>query len=54
MVNVYLPNDITLELLTMAKEENKHLNKGEKQITDATIISRIVKDWYKKRKEAKR
>lgn len=53
MVNVYLPNEITLELLIMAANENKGKKGGEKRITDATIIGRVMRDWYKKRTEAK-
>jgi len=52
MVNVYLPNEITLELLTMAANENEGKKKGEKQTTDATIIGRIVREWYKTQMEA--
>jgi len=50
MVNVYLPNDIMLELLTMAKKENERKKKEEKQTTDSTLIARIVKDWFRKHK----
>jgi len=52
MVNVYIPNEITLELLTMAAKENEGKKKGGKQTTDATIIGRIVREWYKARTEA--
>jgi len=54
MVTVYLPNDITLELLMLAAKENEELKiQGKKaNITDATIISRIVKEWYQKRIDA--
>ena len=53
MVNVYLPNEITLELLMMAAKENEGKSKKEKQTTDATIIGRVMRDWYKNRTEAK-
>ena len=53
MVNVYLPNEITLELLMMAAKENEPKKKEEKQTTDATIIGRVMRDWYKKHTEAK-
>jgi len=53
-ISVYLPNDITLELLMLAAKENEELKiQGKKaNITDATIISRIMKDWYQKRIDA--
>ena len=51
----YVPisDSVRQELFTMADDENKNRKKGEKQITDITVIKRILWDWYKKRMGAK-
>ena len=53
MVNVYLNDEIELELLLMAEIENKELLKQDKKpvITKARIATRIIEKWYKERKE---
>ena len=53
MVNVYLCDEIELELLLMAETENKELLKQGKKpvITKARIATRIIEKWYQERKD---
>ena len=53
MVSVYVRYEIDRELMAIAEERNKNLQKGEKPIRQSTVISEILEAWYKERTGAK-
>ena len=52
MVSVYVRYEIDRELMAIAEERNKNLQKDEKRVRQSTVISEILEAWYRTRTEA--